>query len=351
MTAVRKWQFKAKFRANTYGWRASSLAISRLKEAASEIRSVAKSDPVAAGDGAVSLMERIWPAFQGIDTSSGALGAAVFRTINELIPILAVAPADHTARSKWLERLFEAVQNDGVEYLAPLEDRWGEIAQYPDLIDEYADRMIGMVRRAWADHQTFQHVIGTSICLSCLLEAGRYDELQELLATPRMKFWSWNQFGAEALVRQGLWEAAIAFAEAARSSTNPGFSEISIDRFCEKLLIEHGRSDEAYRRYGLRGASGTTNLSVYRSSGSCIPRPRPPPDAPGSHRNPWRQGQMVCGREKFRVSRHRCRVCCRARCRPIDTGASRAGFLRQGAEIRRQRRITCSFELSRWRRL
>ena len=183
----------------------------------------------------------------------------------ELIPILANAPADHATRSKWLERLFEAVQNDGVEYLAPLADRWGEIAQYPDLIDKYADRMIGMVRRAWADHHTFQHVIGTSICLSCLLEGGRYDELQELLATRRTKFWSWHRFGAEALVRQGLWEAAIAFAEAARSSTNPGFSEMSIDRFCEKLLIEHGRSDEAYRRYGLRAASGTTNLSVYRS--------------------------------------------------------------------------------------
>ena len=170
MASDRKWQFKTKFRANAYGWRGSSLAIGRLKEAAAEIRSVAKSDPVAAGDGVVSLMERIWPAFQGIDTSSGALGAAVFRTVNELIPILTVAPADHATRSKWLERLFEAVQNDGVEYLAPLEDRWGEIAQYPDLIDEYADRMIGMVRRAWADHQTFQHVIGTSICLSCLLE-------------------------------------------------------------------------------------------------------------------------------------------------------------------------------------
>jgi hypothetical protein len=74
------------------------------------------------------------------------------------------------------------------------------------LIDEYADRMIGMVRHAWADHQTFQHVTGTSICLSCLLERGRYDELQELLATRRMKFWSWHRFGAEALVRQGLWE-------------------------------------------------------------------------------------------------------------------------------------------------
>ena len=76
MASVREWQFKRKFRTNAYGWRASSLAIGRLKEAAAEIRSVAKSDPVAAGDGVVSLMERIWPAFQGIDTSSGALGAA-----------------------------------------------------------------------------------------------------------------------------------------------------------------------------------------------------------------------------------------------------------------------------------
>ena len=88
-----------------------------------------------------------------------------------------------------------------------------------------------MVRRAWADHQTFQHVIGTFICLWCLLEGGRYDELQELLAARRVKYWSSHKFGAEALVRQGLWEAAIAFAEAARNSTNPGFSEMSIDRF------------------------------------------------------------------------------------------------------------------------
>jgi hypothetical protein len=172
MASVREWQFKRKFRTNAYGWRASNLAIGRLKEAVAEIRSVAKSDPVAAGDGVVSLMERIWPSFQGIDTSSGALGAAVLRTVNELIPILTVAPADHATRGKWLERLFEAVQNDGVEYLAPLEDRWGEIAQYPDLVDEYADRMIEMVRRAWADHQTFQYVAGISICLSCLLDGA-----------------------------------------------------------------------------------------------------------------------------------------------------------------------------------
>jgi len=262
--AERKWQFKTKFRAKSYGWRGSRLAISRLKEAFSEIKAAAKSDPVAGGDGAVSLMERI-PAFQDIDTSSGALGTAVARTLDKLIPILIDAPADHSTRSKWLTRLFEAVQNDGVEYLAPVEGQWGEIARYPDLINEYADRLIGIVRRAWADHETFQHVIGTSICLSCLLEAGRYAELQELLSTRRMKFWSSHWFGAEALVRQGLWEAAVAYAEGVRSDTKSGYREISIDRFCEDLLIRHGRSDEAYRRYGLRVVSGTTNLAIYRS--------------------------------------------------------------------------------------
>ena len=88
MVAGRKWQFKAKFRANTYGWRGTSLAVGRLKEAVSEIKAVAKSDPVGAGDGVVSLIERVWLAFQGIDTSSGALGTAVARTLDELIPIL-----------------------------------------------------------------------------------------------------------------------------------------------------------------------------------------------------------------------------------------------------------------------
>ena len=229
MVAGRKWQFTARFRARAYGWRGSRLAISRLKEAVSEIKAVAKSDPVAGGDGAVLLMERIWPALQDIDSSSGALGTAVARTLDELIPILVEAPADHGTRSKWLDRLFEAVQDDGVQYLTPVEERWGEIARYPDLINEYADRLLEAVRLAWADRQSFQYVSGTGICLSCLLEAGRCTELAELLATRRMKFWSWHRFGAEALLRQGLWEEAIAFADSGRDGRNPSYDEISID--------------------------------------------------------------------------------------------------------------------------
>ena len=129
MTAGHRWAFKARFRARAYGWRGSSLASKRLKEAVREINAVAKSDPALAAEGCVSLMERLWPALEHIDTSSGALGGAVHRTLAELIPILISAPADVKTRGAWLERLLQAVMDDGVQYLAPVEDRWGEIAE------------------------------------------------------------------------------------------------------------------------------------------------------------------------------------------------------------------------------
>lgn len=237
MAASPKWQFKSKFRTNVYGWRGSKLAITRLKEAVKEIRTAAKSDPVAAGDGCVALMERLWPALQHIDTSSGALGTAVHNTLEELIPLLIAAPADRDTRAKWLERLFDAVQEDGVEYLDPVAERWGEIARYPDLINQYADLLLEPIREAWADRQRYNHVAGSKICLSCLLEAGRYDELRGLLALRRYRFWSDDRFAADALLRQGLWQEAIAYAEASRSKINGAFSDHAIDRYCEDTRI------------------------------------------------------------------------------------------------------------------
>jgi hypothetical protein len=99
MTSGHRWAFKARFRAHAFGWRGSSLASTRLKEAVREITSVAKSDRVLAAEGCVSLMERLWPALEDIDTSSGALGGVIHRTLDELIPILISAPADVKLRS------------------------------------------------------------------------------------------------------------------------------------------------------------------------------------------------------------------------------------------------------------
>jgi hypothetical protein len=260
---VHRWAFKSRFRAHAYGWRGSALAGKRLKEAVAEIAAVAKSDPVLAGEGVASLFERLWPALQDIDTSSGALGSVVHRTLDDLIPILISAPADVATRSAWLERLFQAVMDDGVQYLAPVEDRWGKIAVYPELMDEYAERLRGLIQRVWVE-ESAGHVIGTTICLSCLLETGRYGDLIELLACARVRWWHWHRFGAEALARRGMWDAAIAYADTCRGPH--GNEDWRIDRFCEDLLIKRGRTEDAYNRYGLRTVRGSTYLSIYRET-------------------------------------------------------------------------------------
>ena len=50
-------------------------------------------------------MEKIWPALEHVDSSSGALGSAVNKTLDDLIPIVVNAPADENTRDEWLDRL------------------------------------------------------------------------------------------------------------------------------------------------------------------------------------------------------------------------------------------------------
>lgn len=102
-TTGHKWQFKARFRRHAFGWK-SQPAIVRVREAVSEIKQVAKTDPVHAAEGVVALLERLSPALENIDSSSGAIGTAVNRAIAELVPIVVAAPASVSIRAAWLER-------------------------------------------------------------------------------------------------------------------------------------------------------------------------------------------------------------------------------------------------------
>jgi hypothetical protein len=99
-----KWTFRARFRRSAFGWR-SQPAIKRVKEAVSEIKKAARKDPILGADGAVLLLEKLSPALEQVDSSSGAIGTAVNNAINALVPIIAKAPADDELRDKWLERL------------------------------------------------------------------------------------------------------------------------------------------------------------------------------------------------------------------------------------------------------
>ena len=261
-----KWLFKARFRERAFGCRGSKTAVVRLREATSEIKAVARSDAIAAADGIVTLAERLWPALQEIDTSSGELGNAVNRTLEELLPTLIGAPADPATRHRWLERLYEAVQNDGVQYLWPIEGRWGEVAVYPELMNDYADALLPLLRRVWTQEPPGGYVVGTAICLSSLLELGRFDDLLAILQVARGMLWERRRFGAEALARQGLWDAAIAYADGCRNTRLARYDDGRIDRFCEQVLLRAGRRDQAYHRYGPRTASGPTYLATYRET-------------------------------------------------------------------------------------
>jgi hypothetical protein len=85
------WAFRPRFDANAFAWKASRLASQRLKEALTEIKAVARVDPLIAADGAIVLMEKIWPALAHVDSSSGALGNAVNKTVQELVDIVVAA--------------------------------------------------------------------------------------------------------------------------------------------------------------------------------------------------------------------------------------------------------------------
>jgi hypothetical protein len=257
-----KWTFPARFRTGAYGWKASRLACQRLREAVSEIKKVTKKDPVLGAEGAVRLMEKLWPALEHIDTSSGALGSAVNKALDALIPIIVKTPADEKTRDKWLERLWQAMADDGVDYLGSVGDRWGEICGSAEVAGRWADELVSTLRSCWTDPNPGRYFHGTTACLSCLLVSGRYQELLELLELDRHPMWHYRCYGVEALLALGKKADAVQYAEASRGLNQP---DSVIDQACEEILISSGLHEEAYHRYGLSAAVGNSYIARFRT--------------------------------------------------------------------------------------
>jgi len=85
-----KWEFKARFRSRAFGWK-SQPAITRVRQAVAEIKKVAKKEPALAAGGAVTLLERMSPALEQVDSSCGSIGTAVNNAIAKLVPLPASA--------------------------------------------------------------------------------------------------------------------------------------------------------------------------------------------------------------------------------------------------------------------
>ena len=267
-----KWVFASRFRSGAYGWKASRLACQRLREAVSEIKKVAKKDRGLAAEGAVRLIEKLWPALQHVNSSSGALGSAVNKALDGLIPLIINAPSDTKTRHKWLKRLWHAIEDDGVGYLESVGNRWGELCGSVEVANQWAEELMPILRVCWSDPNPGIYFCGTTACLSCLLAAGRYQDLLDLLALDRKPFWHYRSYGVEALLAMGKTSEALKYAEASRGLNEPDWA---IDQACEKILISSGLHDEAYRRYGLRMVRGNSYLARFRALAKRYPMMSP----------------------------------------------------------------------------
>lgn len=271
-SANHTWQFRTRFRKTAFGWK-SQPAIQRVREAVSEIKQVARRDSLVAAEGAVLFLEKVSPALERVDSSSGAIGTAVNHAIATLVPIIAASGADGETHAQWLERLWDAYQDDDIPYIEQLGDHWGELCASKKMASEWADRLIGTCRLAWSNDPKLRDLFkGTTNCLSALLAAGRHDELLELLDTAPYDLWHYRKFGVQALAATGRKADAIRYAESGDAiNVNP----ILIARTCEEILLSSGLAEEAYRRYALEANRATTYLAWFRAVAKKYPQRRP----------------------------------------------------------------------------
>ena len=266
------WEFTRRFRRGAFGWK-SPPAIQRVRQAVSEIKTVARRDPALAAEGGVLFLERVSPALEHVDSSSGAIGTTVNHAIEALVAIIAGAPADAKTRAGWLDRLWEAHARDEIPYIERLGDFWGELCVSPELASAWADRLVGIVTMALSpDPQVRGFFHGTTACLSALFRAGRFEELLALVERDRLSFWPYREWGVRALAALGRSDEAIAYAEASRGVH---VSPVAIAAAGEEILLAAGRVEEAYRRYALEATHGTSYLATYRALARKYPRKRP----------------------------------------------------------------------------
>src|SRR4026208_1088017 len=134
-----RWEFTRRFRRGALGWELPP-ALLRVRQAVSEINRVARRDPILAAEGAVLFLERVSPALEHVDGSSGAIGTAVNRAVAELATVIAEAPRGTRTREMWLERLWEAHAHDEIPYIERLGDFWGGLCVYSGIASAWAGR-------------------------------------------------------------------------------------------------------------------------------------------------------------------------------------------------------------------
>ena len=233
------------------------------------VHELSLSDPQTVGhdgaaEGAVLLLEKLSPALCQIDSSSGALGNATYAAIQELAPLISQAPVSTKVRQKWLDRLFDAIQEDDPPYIESLGDYWGDLCATKELASAWADQLLPTLKNVLRERKrgTYAFFSGTTLCYSALFKANRHDQILELLAMDPRPIWPYLVWGAKVLATRGQIDEAIAYLRERAGSTT---SETSIARFAEEELLKAGRRAEAFNQYALLANQANTHIATFRA--------------------------------------------------------------------------------------
>jgi tetratricopeptide (TPR) repeat protein len=214
------------------------------------------------------------PAVQNVDSSSGALGSATYSAVEALVPIIAAAPVSDAVRAKWLERVFEAIQEDDPPYIGSLGEHWGVLCVTPERASRWADELLPTLKRVTDERKrgVFAWFKGTDLCYSALFKADRHDELLGLLAADPHPIWPYLIWGGRVHAARGQVDEAIAYLQSRVGINTP---EGALARFAEEVMLRAGRRADAYERYAIAANQANSRLATYRAIAKKYPEIEP----------------------------------------------------------------------------
>jgi hypothetical protein len=181
-----------------------------------------------------------------------------------VVPIIAAASVPERTRSKWVERLFNALHEDDPPYIESLGDHWGDLCATAGIASRWADDLLPLVQHVAADHRrgVFAFSKGTSACYSALFKARRHEEILGLLDLDEHPIWPYLTWAGRVLVARGQVDEAIAYMQR-RSGINVPLHALA--RFAEDALLGVGRRADAYTRYAIDSNQGNSRIATFRA--------------------------------------------------------------------------------------
>lgn len=143
-------------------------------------------------------------------------------------------------------------------------EHWCVLCADAALASHWADQLLPLVQLVVADRRkgTYAYAKSGTLCYSAPFHAGRFDDLLAVLALDPKPYWHDQQWAAKALATRGDVHGAIELMEALRSRHAP---DRALSAVAEQLLLDAGRVDEAYARYGIQATSANTNIATFRA--------------------------------------------------------------------------------------